>query len=130
VPAFALLVSAASLLPAAPRLLAQASAAQVTFVEGPATRERGLARETLQAGASVAQGDAIETGENARLELRFPDGSVLRLGPSARVALTAAHFGQGAVRRQLSVRLFIGKLWAKAAVVWAKWNQARDERPQ
>src|SRR5262249_10121597 len=64
----------------------------------------------------VEQGDVVETGDDSRIELKLRDSSLVRLGEHARLALTEARFERGAVsgRRQISVRLHEGKLWAKA----------------
>jgi hypothetical protein len=97
----------------APRAAAQARAAQVSALEGSAQRWRGGgAKAELRVGAAVAQGDTLETRDNARLEIRFADDSMLRMGSAARLLLSEAHFGARAKRR-LSARLFFGKLWAK-----------------
>ena len=66
---------------------------------------------------AVGQGDTIETQERARLEIRFSDNSVLRLGSRAKLRLAEAHFAGGAARRRLNARLFFGKLWAKVTSV-------------
>ncbi|MGZ6126116.1 MAG: FecR domain-containing protein, partial [Myxococcales bacterium] len=87
---------------AAPPLLAQARAAQVSALEGKARSSGGGGPPAeLRLGASVGQGDTIETGEGARLEIRFADGSVLRLGPGARLELSEAHFGAARAARKL-----------------------------
>ena len=105
---------AGALLCAAPALPAQVKPATVSLLEGSAQRRRGAAvPEDLKVGASVLEGDVVETGDDSRLELKLADASVLRLGPQARLGLTAAHFGQGPARRQLSATLFFGRLWAK-----------------
>jgi len=96
---------------------APAKTAQVSLLEGRAQRSRATgARSDLRTGAPLAQGDTIETQDASRLEVRFSDGSVLRLGPRAKLQLTQAHFG-GPARRRLSARLFFGKLWAKVISV-------------
>jgi len=88
--------------------------ATVSLVEGTAQLRRGpRAPQDVREGSSVQQGDLVETGDDSRLELRLPDASALRIGPRARLALTAAHFERGPARRQLSVKLFFGKVWAK-----------------
>lgn len=105
-------------LAAAPRLAAQPRTAQIAVLEGKAQRSRPSgARIDLRVGAAVGQGDAIETQDTTRLEIRFSDGSVLRLGPKSKLQLTEAHFGGGPARRKLSARLFFGKLWAKVTSV-------------
>jgi hypothetical protein len=102
----------------AARLVAAAAPAEVTALEGTAARTRGSGqRAALAEGAQVGEGDLIETGEASRLELRFTDHSVLRLGPTARLQLTAAHFSGGPSRRKLSARLFFGNLWAQVTSV-------------
>jgi hypothetical protein len=102
-----------AILGAAPRVAGQTRAAQVSALEGKAQRSRaGSPPSDLRVGATVGQGDTIETGQGARLEIRFADESVLRLGPGAKLQLREAHFG-GVRARKLSARLFLGKLWAK-----------------
>lgn len=92
--------------------------AQVSALEGKAQRSRGSGpRSELRLGMAVAQGDTIETQDKSRLEIRFSDSSVLRLGGNARLRLAEAHFAAGAARRRLSARLFFGKLWAKVTSV-------------
>src|SRR6266404_4143395 len=101
-----------------PLLAAEARSAQVSFLEGSAQKSRGRGvRGDLRVGAVLGQGDTIETQDATRLEIRFGDGSVLRLGPKSRVQLAEAHFGGGAARRKLTARLFFGKLWAKVISV-------------
>jgi len=100
----------------APAAAAQRTA-QVSLLEGRAQRSRGTGgRSELRGGAPLAQGDTIETQDASRLEVRFSDGSVLRLGPRSKLQLTQAHFG-GPARRKLNARLFFGKLWAKVISV-------------
>jgi hypothetical protein len=100
----------------APAAAAQKTA-QVSLLEGRAQRARaGGGRSDLRPGAPLIQGDTIETRAASRLEIRFSDGSVLRLGPSSKLQLTQALFG-GPARRKLNARLFFGKLWAKVVSV-------------
>jgi len=111
----ALLVAAIS---GAPVPAAEASTAQVSFLEGKAQKSRGHgAHRDLRVGVGVSQGDTIETQDATRLEIRFSDASVLRLGPKSRLQLTEAYFGGGAARRKLTARLFLGRLWAKVTSV-------------
>src|SRR6266513_245075 len=92
--------------------------AQVSALEGKAQRSRGSGpRSELRLGMAVGQGDTVETQERARLEIRFSDNSVLRLGGKAKLQLAEAHFAVGAARRRLTARLFFGKLWAKVTSV-------------
>ena len=99
---------------AAPRLAAEAKTASVSALEGKATRTRAKAAPTpLAVGTPVSQGDAIATEDDTRLELKFSDGSALRVGPKAKMQLTEAHFGGGVAKRRMTARLFFGNIWAK-----------------
>lgn len=96
----------------------QTRSAQVSALEGSAQRSRGNGtRIALRVGSSVSQGDVVETGSSSRLEIRFNEGSLLRLGPGSKLQLAEAHFSGGAARRKLNARLFFGKLWAKVVSV-------------
>jgi hypothetical protein len=86
-------------------------AAQVSHLEGSATRVRGDARVALAVGASVGVGDTVETGERARLELTLPDGSKLRLAPKSKATLDAASFN-GKRRERVSLKLGAGRVWS------------------
>ena len=100
------------------RLVAEERPAQVSALEGTASRTaRSGARAALAEGAPVSEGDTIETGPASRLELRFADRSVLRLGAEAKLRLSVAQFGGGPAKRRMSVRLFLGNLWAKVTSV-------------
>jgi ferric-dicitrate binding protein FerR (iron transport regulator) len=102
----------------AQRLSAESRPAQVSALEGQAERSRANAPPSkLAVGAAIAQGDIITTFEDARLELKFADASLLRIGPKAKLQITAAHFGGGPARRQMTARLFFGDIWARVTSV-------------
>ncbi|HEX4383454.1 MAG TPA: FecR family protein [Myxococcales bacterium] len=103
---------AAALIGAA-QLSAASATAQVSALEGKATRSRGGAPAALSVGAAVGQGDTISTEPESRLELKFSDASVIRIGQKAKLQLTEAHFGGGPTKRKLTAKLFFGNLWAK-----------------
>jgi hypothetical protein len=108
-----LLLGALALLCAARPVAAQGKPATVSLLEGNAQKRReGRVAEDLKVGATVQQGDVVETADDSRLELKLADASVFRVGPRARLALTAVRFERGPPRRQPSVRLFFGKIWA------------------
>ena len=96
------------------RLSAESRPAQVSALEGEAQRSReGAQPSKLAVGAAVSQGDIITTGDDARLELKFADASLLRIGPKAKLQISAAHFGGGPAKRQMTARLFFGNIWAR-----------------
>lgn len=110
VAAAGLVVAAASATAAAP-----APAGTVTFLAGQAQRIAAGKPSALAVGAPVFAGDVIETQKRTRLEIRLADQSVLRLGPSAKVDLSAASFGRSVEDRQVSAKLRVGNVWAKVA---------------
>jgi hypothetical protein len=104
----AALVAAATLAaPAAPP-----PAGSITFLDGQATRLAGGTSTKLTAGASIYQGDVIDTARRTRVEMTLVDQSVLRLGPLSRVELDAAAFGKSADDRKVSAKLRVGNIWA------------------
>lgn len=102
-----LLAAAALAAPAPPPV-----AGTITFVDGEASRTAAGKSAKLQKGASIFQGDVIETARRTRVELTLADQSVLRLGPLSRVELDAAAFGKGADDRKVSAKLRVGNVWA------------------
>ncbi len=103
---------------AVPRLSAAARTAEVSALEGRASKSHlGAKPLELQIGTPVAQGDTIATEDETRLELKFSDGSALRVGPRAKLQLTEAHFGGGPAKRKMTAKLFFGNLWAKVTSV-------------
>ena len=98
---------AALLLPRA-RVLAAAPPARVSYLEGVAHKEVKGEKSKLSKGAPLGEGDAVLTAGGARLELKFADESLLRLGPSARLELTAAHFGEKREERKMTAKLWFG----------------------
>jgi hypothetical protein len=110
---------AASAAPEAP------PAGSITFLDGDASRVSGGKAVKLKAGASVYQGDVVETARRTRVELTLVDQSVLRLGPLSKVELAAAAFGKGPDDRKVSAKLRVGNVWA--SVTKALGGEARFE---
>jgi hypothetical protein len=98
---------------AAPRLAADSRTASVSALEGKASRAHNGPPAALAVGTAVGQGDTITTEDESRLELKFSDQSVIRIGAKAKLQLTEAHFGGGPAKRKLTAKLFFGNLWAK-----------------
>jgi len=60
----------------------------LTYVEGSIVKVGVQGNTDLFEGDEVVQGDVLQTGENAMVMLMFDDGSVVRLGPGSKIALT------------------------------------------
>lgn len=59
----------------------------VETLQGKATVEAGGTKLTLGVGAVIHMADVIETAADAKLAVRFNDGTALNLGPGARFAV-------------------------------------------
>ncbi len=97
---------------------AQGDALRVTFVEGdaraaPTAEEakppRAKEAKPLRLGGRIEPGTTVVTGEG-RIELTAADGSVVRLGPRARLVVDRL---SGEKRRSIGLGLELGRLWAK-----------------
>ena len=64
-------------------------AAQVDGLQTPAWRERGGERQPVRAGMVLTEADIVETGKGGRLIIQLADGSFLKLGEQARLALVS-----------------------------------------
>jgi hypothetical protein len=69
----------------------------------------------LKRNADVPAGNFIRTGEGARAELKFADGSILRLGPASVLRVDVA--GVDAKKKEIKVgaTLVGGKAWANVS---------------
>ena len=88
--------------------------AVVTVLQGTAkvyskgsTSGRGLKK-----GDELKQDQEIKVGMKSRLEIRFPDGTVMRLSEKAHLKMSALSFNKKTESKNVSVNLGTGKLWA------------------
>ncbi len=89
---------------------ADRNSAQVSIVTGRAT----VGDRALTMGASVFEGETVETAADARVELKTQDGSVVRVGPSSKLLLKSAYFGAGG-EKKFSAKLVFGRVWTKVS---------------
>ena len=61
-----------------------AASLTATYVEGPAT----VQSRPLHQGEAVLKGDTVETAAGARVEITFPNGTILRLGESSKITVS------------------------------------------
>jgi hypothetical protein len=66
-----------------PDAQARDPAGQVTFAEGEAWVQVGVARNPLETGSIVYTGDQVRTGDESNLYIRFRDDTFFALGPEA-----------------------------------------------
>src|SRR5260370_3069719 len=92
--------------------LARAAPAEmtVTFLEGPVAvlPAGGGAEQAAAVGATLHEGDTVQTQAGGRIEIELPAGSIIRLGEDSKLRLTAAQ-----PEKVFSAKLFLGNLWTK-----------------
>ena len=90
------------------------SDAAVTSLDGTAkvfTKENKAGR-MLKKGDHLGKDQEVRVGERSRIELRFPDGTVMRLSERSRLSMNEVLFSAKTERKNVKVNLGVGKLWA------------------
>ncbi len=96
------------------------AAPKASFVKGDVTAGPAGALAKVKRGQQLAAGDSVKTGEGARAELTFPDGSVVRIGPSSELKLDGAAFDGKSKQVKVEAELVGGSAWAKVATLVGK----------
>ncbi|MCK9420442.1 MAG: FecR family protein [Nitrospirae bacterium] len=90
------------------------SDAVVTVIQGTA---RVYSREATK-GRGIKKGDRIKedqevrVAKKSRIEMRFPDGTVMRLAEKSRLKMNDLAFNKKTESKNVEVDLAVGKLWA------------------
>lgn len=88
------------------------SPAVAISVTGSVEVETAAGRKPLARFAQVEEGATVITHDGTA-QLRFASGSIVRLGPDTTVALKTLEHNRPAGTRRESVRLKVGRLWAR-----------------
>ena len=114
--------AAATVLLLASSIEAKAPAAagpKATFVKGDVSA--GPVGDTklkrVKRGTKIAAGSVVKTGDGARAELTFPDGSIVRIGPDSEIKLEAAAFDGKTKTVKVEAEVVGGQAWAKVATL-------------
>jgi hypothetical protein len=102
---------------------AAGKATKVTFVKGDDTVGVDGTFARAKRGQGLAAGKPVKTGEGARAELTFPDGSIVRVGPSATLKIEGAAFDGKSKEVKVEATLVGGQAWAKVATLVGKDSQ-------
>jgi len=127
-----------------------AGSVRVEAVQAPAWVERDGLRQPLRAGQDVRNRDRIVTGGEARVLLRLPEGSAVKLGENANVRVdalglrgnrvftaaldiaqgafrfTTGVFGKSRLQRAVNVRAGTVTAGIRGTDLWGKSNDERD----
>jgi hypothetical protein len=120
---------------------------RVEAVQYPAWLERGGREVPLSPGVQLQSSDQLRTGANARVQLKLPEGSTVKLGENARfivervqdrgifrstmqVVLGAFRFTTGALgigrKRDIEIKVRTVTAGIRGTDLWGKSTDARD----
>ncbi len=90
------------------------SAAVVTMLDGKAYAYSKGAKTgvALKKGDKLSKDQEVKVAERSRLELKFPDGTVMRLAPKSTLKLSDVSYDASTQGKNVKVNLTVGKLWA------------------
>lgn len=71
--------------------------------------------QRLKKKRKVPPGSFVKTGDDARLELKFPDGSVVRVGPASMVHIASSGFDPKSKEVQAEANVVSGQVWANVS---------------
>jgi hypothetical protein len=88
--------------------------AVVTMIEGTAhVFMRGVSAGILiEKGSKLKREQEVRVGANSRMEIRFPDGTIMRLSEKSRLIMDEVLYDRNTENKNVKVNLAIGKLWA------------------
>ena len=101
-------------------LSALGAEATVVSVTGQVEFQSGGEPQPLARFARVPEGSTVITHEQAFAAIRFPDGSLLRMGEKTRVTLGKVEQHEPAAKRSTSVKLAVGRVWARVMDLFGK----------
>jgi hypothetical protein len=95
--------------------------ARITLLKGAAylTRKGMKKNHPLKTNNFLMQGDHIHTDENTRIEIRLPDKSYIRFGEKTKFILESVSLNRKKKTRDISVKMILGKVWAKASKLFS-----------
>ena len=105
-----------------PSLSTAAAAVESGSNEAVVTAIQGTARiyakdsttgRLLKNGDVLKRENEVKVAEKSRIELRFPDGTVMRLSEKSHLKMSELSFNKQTDSKNVKVDLSLGKLWAK-----------------
>jgi len=91
------------------------SDAVVTVIQGTArvySKEATKGR-VIKKGDRIKEDQELRVAEKSRIEMRFPDGTVMRLSEKSKIKMNDLAFNKKTESKNVKVDLAMGKLWAK-----------------
>jgi hypothetical protein len=66
----------------------------------------------LNKGDALKKDDEVKVADKSRLEIRFPDGTVMRLSEKSRLKMSELSYNKQTDAKNVKVALSVGKVWA------------------
>ena len=110
--------------------LALANPAVIIAVHGEATIQTAEGSVPATRYAKIRAGTTLKTGPGARLSLRLPSGSLIRVGPQSMVELEALVQHSSAAHRKESLKLKVGRVWAQVKALTGADSTFHIKTPQ
>ena len=90
---------------------------KATFVKGDvsSSTDGGKTWTKVKRNGEIAAPAIIKSGDGSRAELTFPDGSVVRVGPSSQLEVGEAKFDGKTKEVSVQATVVAGSAWAKVA---------------
>jgi len=88
--------------------------AVVTMVQGTARvfTQGAPSGRLLHKGDKLRKEHEVKVAEKSRIEIRFPDGTVMRLSEKSRLKMSEVSYNKKTEGKNVKVDLSLGKLWA------------------
>lgn len=95
-------------------------AAKVTFLQGKAEAlpKGEVSWSPLRVGSLIFPDDEIRSLEKSRLEIQFPDHSILRFDEQTNFKIKKSFFDASTNSRQIKVEMALGKSWANVRKIF------------
>lgn len=102
---------------AGPSAQAASDAAVVTKLDGKAQvfRKGSKAGTAVKKNDRITQDQQVHVGEKSRLELRFPDGTIMRFAERSVISMENLSYDAKTRNKNVKVDMEGGKLWANVA---------------
>lgn len=105
--------------------------ATVSELSGTGTVLPGLGQDQqpLALNQRISDGGWVRTGPNGWTSLRFPDGSVVTLGPSSELVVELLEYNRGGMWRGRAFTLNAGHLWARVSPKFGQESTQKVHTP-
>ena len=91
-----------------------ANDAVVVVIQGTARiYSKGVPGRLLNKGDLIKKNQEVKVAEKSRIEMQFPDGTVMRLSEKSQLIMNELAFNKQTEDKNFKVQLMVGKLWAK-----------------